>query len=95
MGLFLLALPVSSALGAPLSSAIIQYWDGLFGLSGWRVMFLIEGIPAVLLAVVTWFYLTDRPSQATWLDEDEKVWLTRELESEASESGSHGRCAGR
>ncbi|WP_370182013.1 MFS transporter [Rhodococcus wratislaviensis] len=89
MGLFLLALPVSSALGAPLSSAIIQYWDGLFGLSGWRVMFLLEGIPAVVLAVVTWFYLTDRPSQATWLDEDEKVWLTRELESEASESGSH------
>ena len=64
MGLFLLALPVSSALGAPLSSAIIQYWDGLFGLSGWRVMFLLEGIPAVVLAVVTWFYLTDRPSQA-------------------------------
>ena len=89
MGLFLLALPVSSALGAPLSSAIIQYWDGLFGLSGWRVMFLLEGIPAVVLAVVTWFYLTDRPSQATWLDEDEKVWLTRELESEAAESGSH------
>ena len=89
MGLFLLALPVSSALGAPLSSAIIQYWDGLFGLSGWRVMFLLEGIPAVVLAVVTWFYLTDRPSQATWLDEDEKVWLTRELESEACESGSH------
>ncbi|MDH6286096.1 MFS transporter [Rhodococcus opacus] len=89
MGLFLLALPVSSALGAPLSSAIIQYWDGLFGLSGWRVMFLLEGIPAVVLAVVTWFYLTDRPSQAKWLDEDEKVWLTRELESEAAESGSH------
>ncbi|MFC9557423.1 MFS transporter [Rhodococcus sp. NPDC056960] len=90
MGLFLLALPVSSALGAPLSSAIIQYWDGLFGLSGWRIMFLVEGIPAVLLAVVTWFYLTDRPSQATWLDDDEKIWLTRELDSEASESGSHG-----
>nr|EJI98047.1 putative tartrate transporter [Rhodococcus sp. JVH1] len=89
MGLFLLALPVSSALGAPLSSAIIQYWDGLFGLSGWRVMFLLEGIPAVALAVVTWFYLTDRPSQAKWLEEDEKVWLTYELESEASESGSH------
>lgn len=64
MGLFLLALPVSSALGAPLSSSVIQYWDGIFGLSGWRVMFLFEGIPAVLLAVVTWFYLTDRPSQA-------------------------------
>lgn len=72
MGLFMLALPVSSALGAPLSSAIIQYWDGLFGLSGWRVMFLFEGLPAIVLGVITWFYLTDRPSQATWLDDDEK-----------------------
>ncbi|AYJ47210.1 MFS transporter [Rhodococcus sp. P1Y] len=89
MGLFLLALPISSALGAPLSSAIIQYWDGLFGLSGWRVMFLVEGIPAVLLAFVTWFYLTDRPSQATWLDDDEKAWLTAELESEDSAKGGH------
>lgn len=89
MGLFMLALPVSSALGAPLSSAIIQYWDGLFGLSGWRVMFLLEGVPAILLGVVTWFYLTDRPSQAEWLEKDEKAWLTAELESEAAEQGSH------
>lgn len=89
MGLFMLALPVSSALGAPVSSAIIQYWDGLFGLSGWRVMFLLEGVPAILLGVVTWFYLTDRPSQAEWLEKDEKAWLTAELESEAAEQGSH------
>lgn len=89
MGLFLLALPVSSALGAPLSSAIIQYLDGLFGLSGWRVMFLLEGIPAILLGVITWFYLTDRPSQAKWLTVDEKEWLTAELESEDAVKGGH------
>ena len=89
MGLFMLALPVSSALGAPLSSAIIQYWDGLFGLSGWRVMFLFEGLPAIVLGVITWFYLTDRPSQATWLDDDEKNWLTAELESEGSSKSAH------
>ncbi|MBY3987995.1 MFS transporter [Rhodococcus fascians] len=89
MGLFMLALPVSSALGAPLSSAIIQYWDGLFGLSGWRVMFLFEGLPAIVLGVITWFYLTDRPSQATWLDDDEKNWLTAELESEGSSRSAH------
>ena len=89
MGLFMLALPVSSALGAPLSSAIIQYWDGLFGLSGWRVMFLFEGLPAIVLGVITWFYLTDRPSQATWLDDDEKSWLTAELESEGSSKSAH------
>jgi ACS family tartrate transporter-like MFS transporter len=89
MGLFMLALPVSSALGAPLSSAIIQYWDGLFGLSGWRVMFLFEGLPAIVLGVITWFYLTDRPSQAAWLDDDEKNWLTAELESEGSSKSTH------
>ncbi|NIL84710.1 putative tartrate transporter [Rhodococcus fascians] len=89
MGLFMLALPVSSALGAPLSSAIIQYWDGLFGLSGWRVMFLFEGLPAIVLGVITWFYLTDRPSQAAWLDDDEKKWLTAELESEGSSKSAH------
>ncbi|KJV04821.1 MFS transporter [Rhodococcus sp. PML026] len=89
MGLFMLALPVSSALGAPLSSAIIQYMDGLFGLSGWRVMFLFEGLPAIVLGVITWFYLTDRPSQATWLDDDEKNWLTAELESEGSSKSAH------
>ncbi|OZD09751.1 MFS transporter [Rhodococcus sp. 06-221-2] len=89
MALFMLALPVSSALGAPLSSAIIQYWDGLFGLSGWRVMFLFEGLPAIVLGVITWFYLTDRPSQATWLEDDEKSWLTAELESEGSSKSAH------
>ncbi|MBX5329959.1 MFS transporter [Rhodococcus fascians] len=89
MGLFMLALPISSALGAPLSSAIIQYWDGLFGLSGWRVMFLFEGLPAIVLGVITWFYLTDRPSQAKWLDDDEKNWLTAELESEGSSTSAH------
>lgn len=89
MGLFLLALPISSTIGAPLSSAIIQYWDGLFGLSGWRVMFLVEGVPAIVLAFVTWFYLTDRPSQAKWLTGEEQQWLTTELESEDSVKGAH------
>lgn len=81
-GLFMLAIPVSSAIGAPISAAIIQYGDGFFGLAGWRVMFLLEGIPAILLAFVTWFYLTDRPAAATWLAPDERDWLTRTMQSE-------------
>src|SRR5688500_16410295 len=63
IGAFLVAIPVSSALGAPVSGAIIQYADGLFGLEGWRIMFILEGIPAVLLGVACWWFLTDRPSQ--------------------------------
>ena len=58
---FMTAIPISTALGAIVSTLIIQYGHGLFGLSGWRVMFLVEGIPSILLAVVVWF-AADRPA---------------------------------
>ena len=80
--MFLAAIPLSSAIGSPISGAIMEYADGLFGLEGWRLMFLFEGLPAVLLAFVTWFYLTDRPAQATWLTEEERTWLQDEMDAE-------------
>jgi MFS transporter, ACS family, tartrate transporter len=82
IGAFLVAVPLSSALGAPLSGAVIQYADGLFGLEGWRVMFLVEGLPAVLLGVACWFYLTDRPEDAGWLAAEERSWLARTIAAE-------------
>ncbi|WP_243469759.1 MFS transporter [Klenkia marina] len=91
-GLFMIALPASSALGAPIAGAILQYWDGLFGLAGWRVMFLVLGLPAVLLGVAAWFYLTDRPGDADWLAPDERRWLddTMAAEQQATEAtGKH------
>ena len=84
--MFLAAIPLSSAIGSTLSGAIMEYLDGFFGLEGWRVMFLLEGLPAVALAFVTWFYLTDRPEQATWLSEQERGWLTREMEAEKAQT---------
>ncbi|MDF3318740.1 MFS transporter [Rhodococcus sp. C3V] len=90
MGLFLLTLPLSSALGAPLSAAIIQYGDGLFGLAGWRVMYLIEGLPAVILAFVVWLYLTDRPADAKWLTLEERTWLMKSMADEEKELGDAG-----
>jgi MFS family permease len=89
---FMTAIPISTALGAVLSTLIIHYADGLFGLSGWRVMFLMEGIPAVALAFVTWFLLTDRPGTASWLPEAEREALERQLtaEREQTASGSPG-----
>lgn len=84
--IFLLAVPISSALGAPLSAAVIQWGDGLFGLAGWRVMYLLEGLPAVLLGFVTWFRLTDRPAQATWLSARERSWLTATMDAENRET---------
>ncbi|MFJ9089563.1 MFS transporter [Streptomyces sp. NPDC102384] len=88
--LFLTALPVSTALGAVLSTHIIEAADGLFGLSGWRVMFLLEGVPAVVLAVVTWCCLTEGPAQASWLSEPEREALGRRLRAERDQSASSG-----
>ena len=85
---FMTAIPISTALGAVLSTLIIRYGDGLFGLSGWRVMFLIEGIPAVVLAFVTWFLLTDRPGTASWLPEAEREALERQLAVEREQTAS-------
>ncbi|GAA0507154.1 MFS transporter [Saccharopolyspora subtropica] len=91
VALFMAAVPVSSAIGATVSSALIASGHGLFGLSGWRFMFLVEGIPAILLAAVTWFYLTDRPSEAKWLTAEERTWLSERLAAESRETeATHG-----
>ena len=82
---FMTAIPISTALGAVVSTLIIQHGDGLFGLSGWRVMFLVEGIPSILLAVVVWFFLTDRPSGAGWMPQPERDALEARLATEATE----------
>jgi MFS family permease len=87
--LFMAAIPLSSAIGAPLSSLLIDYGHGLFGMSGWRTMFLFEGIPAILLGVVTWFFLTDRPQDAAWLPADERDALVRALDEDDAEKARY------
>lgn len=78
--LFLLAIPLSTVFGAPLSAFLIEVGNGtVAGMSGWRFMFLLEGVPAILLGVVCWFYLTDRPQDAQWLDDEERAWLVAEM----------------
>ena len=75
------AIPVSSAIGAPLSSLLIEHGEGLLGLSGWRGC-SPRGDPAVLLGVVTWFFLTDRPGDAAWLEPAERAALTAALDAD-------------
>lgn len=82
VALFMAAIPISSAVGSTLSSMIIDWGHGALGLEGWRFMFLVEGVPAIALALVTWFYLTDRPADASWLEPREKEWLSATLEEE-------------
>ncbi|WP_227980848.1 MFS transporter [Nocardia spumae] len=82
VALFMTAVPLSTALGSTLSSLLIRYGDSVLGLSGWRFMFLVQGLPALLLAVATWFYLTDRPERARWLSTEERAWLATELAEE-------------
>ncbi len=74
------AIPVSSLIGAPLAGWLLGV--GWRGLAGWRWLFIVEGIPAVLLGIVTLFYLTDRPRNARWLAPDEREWISGELEAE-------------
>src|SRR4030081_2545085 len=78
---FAIAVPVSTVIGAPISGLLLGL-DGLMGLKGWQWLFIIEGIPSVLLGIVTWFYLTDRPAKADWLAGEQKAWLSSRLESE-------------
>ena len=87
VALFMLAIPLSSAIGAPVSSLIISAGHGIFGLEGWRTMFLFEGIPAVVFGVICWFYLTDRPKDAHWLPEDERAALVTAMDEDESGQG--------
>src|SRR5438270_8847219 len=71
---FLIGLPIAVAGGAPISTALLGL-DGLFGLRGWQIMYIAEGVPTVLIGILTLFVLTDRPAQAKFLTVEEKTWL--------------------
>ena len=83
LALFMTATAISNIVGAPLSSWLLGF-DGVFGLRGWQLMFVLEGIPSVLIGIVALFYLVDRPEHATWLTDEEKAWLHRELAAETA-----------
>ncbi|MED4752496.1 MFS transporter [Brevibacillus choshinensis] len=80
-----MAIPIGTIIGAPLSTWIMDNiaW---YGMAGWRWIFILEGIPAVILGVVTLFYLKNRPKDAKWLTDEEKNWLENELDNERRQS---------
>ena len=80
VAMFMMAIPTSNMVGAAISAALMRI-DWL-GLNGWRWLLILEGLPTVVLGVVAFFYLTDRPKDARWLAEDERTWISSELERE-------------
>lgn len=78
LALFAIAIPVSSFVGSPLSGLLLSM-NGLAGLRGWQWLFICEGIPTVLLGFACLKVLTDRPTEATWLTEEERRWLVGAL----------------
>jgi MFS transporter, ACS family, tartrate transporter len=85
---FTLALPIAVASGAPVSTALLGL-DGLFGLRGWQLMYILEAIPTVLIGIVAFFYLTDRPSEARWLGGEEREWLEGRMVYERRQIEAH------
>ena len=82
---FMTAAPLSGVVGGPLSGALLGFHHKA-GLAGWQWMFLLEGIPAIVLGAVVWAYLVDRPALAHWLTEEQREWLQQTLLAEANAS---------
>lgn len=81
--LFLIGIPLATIISTPLSQFILHALD-------WRWVFILEGVPSVVMGVVTWFFLTDRPSEASWLGDEERAWIVGELEAEKAAKVSIG-----
>jgi ACS family tartrate transporter-like MFS transporter len=85
----ILAIPVSVSIGGPISALILRLdW---FGFAGWRWVFILEGLPAVLFGVVALVYLTDLPEEAVWLEPEERKWIAAELEGEKQAKRAAGK----
>jgi MFS family permease len=80
-GLFALAIPFSSVIGSPLSAMILGM-NGFLGLKGWQWIYILEASPAILMGVLAFLLLSDRPAQATWLEPRQRQWLEATLEAE-------------
>src|SRR4051794_25556937 len=81
IGYFMAAIPLSTVIGAPVSGLLLGL-DGYFGLRGWQWLFILEATPALVLSLVVLLYLTDRPTDAAWLQADEREWLIDRLARE-------------
>jgi MFS family permease len=82
VGVVITALPLSSVIGGPISGFVLDTLDGSMGLGGWQWLFLIQGVPSVLVGFWALAHLTDKPIEATWLDPDERIALQARIDHE-------------
>ena len=85
VGWFMSAIPLSIIIGGPMAGLLLGL-DNLLGLRGWQWLFLLEGVPAVLLSFVTFFFLTDHPDQARWLSPEQQQWLSETIRTEQTQA---------
>ncbi len=82
---FMSAAATAGLVGGPLSGALMYYLDGVAGMAGWQWLFLMEGLPTVIMGFVVLVWMTDRPEVAGWLTADERGWLSEQMNREAKE----------
>ena len=82
IGYFMAAIPLSSAIGSPVSGFLLSQFGGVAGLAGWQWLFIVEAVPALMLTFAVLGYLTDRPADAAWLPPEGRRWLTARLAGE-------------
>jgi len=87
--LFMAGIPLSGLLGGPLSGWIMSDLHGMWGLTGWQLVFLLEGIPTIVIGLVCFFYLDESVEKASWLNEEEKQVISRDLAAEHREKPLH------
>ena len=85
---FYLGLPIAQIIGAPISVGLMQ-WGDTIGYEGWRLMYVLEGIPSIILGIICLKYLTNTPKEAQWLTTDQRQWLMDTLEKEEREKTEH------
>ncbi len=89
VALFMTATAVSGLISGPVSGTLLTM-HGIGSLSGWQWLFILEGLPAVILGIVVFFYLTERPEKAKWLSDEEKDWLIKRLKDEKQKREQSG-----
>lgn len=97
IAIFMSATTIVSVIAGPLCGAILKYFDGFSGLHGWQWLFLVQGMPAVILGVLVYLTLEDKPSQAKWLSAEEKALIDDAFRNDvkstsSSHTGSFGQC---